>query len=378
MGYNIQAVCCTEIAAAVMAFMLLISSKKAIIDNQFGDKVFNALIAVTIFSPINELLSFLLIGVPGTWVAVASWIMDCLCFVGTGSFAMLWAVYTDIRLHNNGPKCVSKKYWFAIPYIVEMIIIASTPITGWVFRIVGENNDYVRGPLTVVTYIIPALYIIFSLGEVFYVSRKKPSFGFWPFVMVALASFAAMAIQVLVYGIAVIWLMAGIALCMIFIQLQNELRFRDPMTGMYNRGEFELMLKDVVEGKYSLVGIMIDIDQFKRINDRWGHAIGNYAIAELSEILTAESQGKWVAIHYNGDEFILLSSKSTMDEAKEVLKRINDEIERRYADVTESYELSVSMGIGTIEAGENNVESFLKEMYGNVAKVKEAKYERYE
>lgn len=372
MDYNLQAVCCTEISAAVLILMLQLCRKSAIIDDKYGDKLLNVFLWIVFYFSLIEMFSYFLIGVPGQTITLLSWVMDCLCFIGTGTAGIIWALYVDYRLYAS-EKRLKKLSWLFIPYALEMLLIVITPITGFVFNLV-ENNEYVRGPFIGVTYVVPIFYIMFSLAEVFVVSSKKPSYKFYPFVYFALLAFLGMGLQILFYGVPFVWLCIAIAVTMVFIQLQTELRFRDPMTGMFNRGQLYFMLSAALEGKKSFYGIMADIDDFKKINDTWGHNVGDRAICQTAKILNESAGNKWIAIRYAGDEFILISSEADEKDVEELIKTVNNTFIRFNGSSNEPYKLSVSIGSSFIKAGNDNIEKFIQEMDQKMYEQKNIRY----
>jgi len=90
----------------------------------------------------------------------------------------------------------------------------------------------------------------------------------------------------------------------------QELATRDPLTGLFNRRAFGERLRDEIEtarrhGR-SLAYVLIDVDDFKAINDTRGHAGGDALLCELAHALQANSRPQDVVARYAGDEFIVL------------------------------------------------------------------------
>ncbi len=105
----------------------------------------------------------------------------------------------------------------------------------------------------------------------------------------------------------------------------------DPLTEVLNRRslfeEIERKLTSVSQGKGGLSLIMVDIDDFKQVNDTWGHHVGDRAIDRLKGVLLEAAGSKHMVGRYGGDEFILLcidiSEKETVKLAQSVLDQVS-------------------------------------------------------
>lgn len=82
-----------------------------------------------------------------------------------------------------------------------------------------------------------------------------------------------------------LWL--SIALALIFMQIQShtEILYVDELSGLYNRRYLNALLEDRNINRKSLYGIMMDINDFKHINDKYGHDVGDQAIRTIGSLL---------------------------------------------------------------------------------------------
>ena len=138
------------------------------------------------------------------------------------------------------------------------------------------------------------------------------------------------------------------------LQLE-QLAFFDPLCGVFNRRYFEKHLKQEIArisryGNESCVAIL-DIDDFKMINDRYGHPAGDYLLQRTAAIISNHTRNSDILARWGGDEFILLLPNTSLDAGKMVAEKIRNNIEVSNF-VIDSYEIhtTVSFGITLIAA----------------------------
>lgn len=128
----------------------------------------------------------------------------------------------------------------------------------------------------------------------------------------------------------------------------------DPLTGCYNRREFEeQMIKNIASAKRhktNLSVFMFDIDHFKRVNDTYGHQAGDTVLHDVSEMVRNNMRTGDILARYGGEEFIAILPSTGKREAMELADRIRQKIEKSTI-ATESGAIMVtaSFGISSLE-----------------------------
>lgn len=111
-----------------------------------------------------------------------------------------------------------------------------------------------------------------------------------------------------------------------------ERSLRDELTGAFNRRAFQRLFRREVERSESLdrpVSLLyFDIDRFKRINDVYGHLQGDAVIAEIARQTQALLRPQDLLFRWGGEEFLILLSHTTADEAREVGEQLRAHVER--------------------------------------------------
>lgn len=130
---------------------------------------------------------------------------------------------------------------------------------------------------------------------------------------------------------------------------------RDGLTGVYNKTAFEYMVGDVLrQGSHGYL-YMIDIDNFKEVNDQFGHLAGDKMLIKLGELLRDIFRESDLIGRVGGDEFMVYSEEAKADlKAKQLLKAVSDFVPE------EGHQISVSIGIAPSsgEEGEEYLELF--------------------
>jgi diguanylate cyclase (GGDEF)-like protein len=105
-----------------------------------------------------------------------------------------------------------------------------------------------------------------------------------------------------------------------------ELAFLDPLTGLYNRRYIEDHLRTEMERAQRrgdpLVVLLMDLDNFKQINDRFGHLAGDLVLQEFARRLNKAIRGSDVAVRLGGDEFLAVLPECPPDKVAIVLSRL--------------------------------------------------------
>ena len=103
--------------------------------------------------------------------------------------------------------------------------------------------------------------------------------------------------------------------------LLREQSVRDHLTGLFNRRYMEETLERellrAARRQLALGMIMLDVDDFKRFNDTWGHPAGDEILRELGGLLLRQIRGEDIACRYGGDEFILILPDAAQEVTRE-------------------------------------------------------------
>jgi diguanylate cyclase (GGDEF)-like protein len=154
----------------------------------------------------------------------------------------------------------------------------------------------------------------------------------------------------------------------------RRLAMYDPLTGLYNRRFAEQRLRAEITRSerrgLSMIVVLLDLNDFKKINDGYGHLVGDHVLKEFAKCLGHATRGSDLAVRWAGDEFMLLLLDCELEQLSVVLKRLVGfavEVQGK------TLEVSFAMGWKAFEPGdtlEGLIEKADRDLYSHKAAAK--------
>ncbi|WP_252731857.1 sensor domain-containing diguanylate cyclase [Paraglaciecola arctica] len=156
-----------------------------------------------------------------------------------------------------------------------------------------------------------------------------------------------------------------------YLKIQNdqikELSETDHLTGLFNRqtfdSYFELQFSEAITQSKNLALVMLDIDNFKKINDTYGHQVGDECLKAVAQYLKQANLRKddFIA-RYGGEEIVIILNNTDIKSAQEICQRICDGMSRiTLKPELNSVVLTASFGLAEVKFnGANNIDQLLK------------------
>lgn len=358
---NIPEILVANGTGAFLVLFLLLYRIRIVQTNQFDEKAYNFMLIVTFIATINETLSFIIDARPGFIFHILQFISNTISSASSGIIGYCWCLFVEYHIHRNFERIKKKSRILAIPLIIATILIFINLLgTGIIFDI-SKENVYTRGPMNFILYIFVFVYYIESIYTVHKAKYDSILVEFFPIYYFIIPCMIGTMIQGFFFGVSTIWLCVAIAFILVYIEIQISISFIDDLSGLYNRKYMNHYLNKLQNNKTKHVyGFMMDINDFKAINDTYGHLKGDYALIQFGIILQHSIDKDSVAIRMGGDEFVIFAKLKSDEEALALKKQIKYNVRQFNIKSKEPFHLSFSIGIAKFNG--KNTDAFLSAM----------------
>lgn len=361
-GPNMAEIVIVNSIGIFLMIRLLIVRSNDLQDHYPWEKLFSAMIWMTIIGCTGEVLSFLIDGRQFPFCRILNYILNSACFLCTSTVGYLWCLFMEYRVFNSPVRVRRASRLLAIPLVFDYILCVISLKTGIIFSI-SADNVYHRGGLVAISYLLLFFYFIYSLCLTD-ISKEN---GLYLKTMSSLTFVVPCMIGTLVqglfYGITLGWTSVAVAFVHVYQQTQFLNFYTDSLSMLYNRRYLDRVTRQFTHAALpNLYGIMIDVNDFKHINDVYGHAAGDRAIQHIAGILSQSISSSTLAIRYAGDEFILLLRTDDPDVVTGLIRRVEKEAEEWNESHVEPYTLSFAMGCSHFDPTSMTADELLTEM----------------
>ena len=298
------------------------------------------------------------------WAAILSGVLpsndalvctvNFLDYLFMASITFSWLRYAMAVEQVKNRDAAKKVLTLLIPFIASTIALVVIFSIAPELLLTGENQTTLLFRAFLVT--VPIIYIIASL---FYSlrrvkdetnpdeKRKHVYIGCFPLIVIV----GGLSQMFLLPEGALFCFCCTIFMLIFYIQAMEKQISVDPLTGLNNRGQLSRYVSQGTHKDGTTYVLMIDINDFKRINDNLGHAEGDRAIVivaeALKQIVDARTYPTFLG-RYGGDEFILIAQNASAPEIDRMIGEIRSRIEEDCFRQQVAYVVSVGIGFDVI------------------------------
>ncbi len=328
-----------------------------------GENLFDRMVVLTIAVLILEILSFLIDGIPGRLIHVLQYLVNAFLVFAVIAMGYIWCLFVEFKVHHSLKRVRRKAYALAIPVVIDLSMVILDCFGAGLLFSITHDNVYARGRFSWLSYFFVCFYFLYSIVAVHIAKHKGNQIHFFPVYTFVLPCVAGTLVQGMHYGIATGWFAVAIACLLVEMQLQREESFVDELSGLYNRKYLDFFYRQMQMKKYTYVyGIMMDLNLFKKINDTYGHTVGDDAIRTVSRLLSHWVETPDMVLRFAGDEFIILCVNKTQNEVTALMDNIRKNLMEYNALKKKPYELSFSMGYTKYSDECRSLDDFLRDM----------------
>ena len=324
-------------------------------------KMFIVIIVTLMLNTFLAILACIPNGIDAPWaISMNKWVNSIL-HVFTYLPVAAWLVYIDHKIFNNFDNIRKRSMIYLIPFYVSIILVAVNSAVGFMFTI-ESGNIYTRQFGVVIAAVIMYMMLIALL----YVSRRLKArinikhlrvvFLFMLFPIIA------SSVQVFFIGVNFLWPAFAFATFMAFLLLEKDAMLKDSLTKLNTRVALETRVKLKLRRHEPFSLIMIDLDDFKLINDTFGHRIGDDALMVVASILEDSVKRTDMVCRYGGDEFLILVESPRATAATYIKDRIESRLSAFNKKKVKPYNLAMSFGLKFYNKSNVHIKQLLSEV----------------
>lgn len=269
-----------------------------------------------------------------------------LIFLLSPVLASCWLLYAHFQVFYDEKKTLRLLWPLAAVFGANAVLTVLTQFFGWYYTI-DAGNIYHRGPFFWVPASITVAMLLLTYAFLA-VNRKKIERRYYrTLVFFAAPPLVSIALQILFYGMSLMLNSVALSILIVYFNIQNGSMYIDYLTGVNNRKKLELYLREKINAsseKSTFSAILIDLNNFKVINDTYGHAVGDEALETAAKLLKGCLRHNDFIARFGGDEFYVILDISKQSELESAVSRINAFVDKHNEHSDKPYSLSFSMG----------------------------------
>lgn len=339
---NMQSVYVTDLVGIALLVIIMITRGWSLPGRKTESRLMMALLAISMFNCVADIYVFQCDGMPGRGYHTILMIGDTYLymynlFVGIG---IIYLILMHIDRKTKGLHMIL--FW--VLSVIEMVLLIVNLFEPIVFEI-DSSNTYHRGDYYILFVILGFVLVFYGYTYYMIAKLRNPSLRYFPVMEFLAPVLIGNIVQMKIYGISLLPISFALAFAAITIALQNECIYIDKLTGVYNRYELDKILKRRhYRRNEKLIAMMLDLNDFKSINDTYSHEEGDQALITFAKALMEVIGSEGLVIRFAGDEFIILIpvfKPVTIDDYKDRIHRKLDE----YNELSgKPYKLSAAIG----------------------------------
>jgi len=342
---------------------------------------FSRLIYATIVMLVTDTACWLLDGAAFPNAYIFKTAAESIYYVYNILIPFLWVMYVEIAVSKELKATYRKLKLLSIPMVLLLLFIVANLYTGSIF-IIDESNVYSRNDGFYAFAVVSYAYLVYACVRAICAARraswKEDAKRYYALAFFLVLPGIAGIVQTFVYGLSLIWVFVAIATVVMYIDSLNRQISADPLTGINNRRELsKYILRETKDPSYQgiLALIMMDVDNFKQVNDEHGHYYGDDILIRVSEILKQSCKDTPAFLaRYGGDEFCIVYPAKTVDEVEDVIAGILRNIVRWNTMSSDSIKIGLSIGYSVWQGdADDSVDAFYRRADEKMYEVKGAK-----
>ena len=323
----------------------------------FSSKIFKYMIIINIILSIFEVISLLIDGMDNTVLWFINYTLNFTIFLLTPLIGSLWAMYIDHKIFQGYNR---RKFYYV--YLTPFFIVVTLLLVNLRYPVlfsISANNVYSREPLIMFDFLMLFTLLILMTYIVLKNRKKvKKSVVSGSLIFLILPAIGGI-IQMSFYGVATLYSAFSLGIISSYIILETIGSSIDNLTGLFTRDKASEYINELINTKNEFGVLLIDLDDFKKINDEYGHNEGDKYLKLFGEVLTRVFEKDDIISRFGGDEFIIVKNNFVKKDKPGLIKAINDDIKDNLNSNMLSIPINFSVGCSVYNSTLNKSEEEL-------------------
>ena len=298
-----------------------------------------------------DTLGWVFNGLPGQHNLILNQYSNLALYIFEPLAPAFWILYTNYQVYKDPAKVKSLSYKLLALCLINAVFSIVSLQTGWFFS-VDNLNIYHRGPYFLVHVAFCYLLVIYAFIFVLCNRALLEKRYFFSLLLFFVPMSIGTTLQMTHYGVSYNWSGMMLSLLIVYFNIQNRGLNTDYLTGICNRRELDGYIKAKIRKRSdgpAFSAILIDLNDFKKINDRFGHDIGDEALKDAVQIISGSLRQDDFVARYGGDEFMVIMDIDNRETLAQTVQRIKDNVERFNEDNAKPYLIDLAMGYAVYE-----------------------------
>lgn len=331
--------------------------------NNSSDKYYEKTLLATISFSLFALISGIFNGTSYNFSQIILIISHSLYLFSESLIGYFYTNYILKRINLQEKR--EYKFILYIPLILSVFFLIIN-LTKKILFTISIDNLYSPSKYIYLYNLINAVYVLIIITNLisYYFYNKNSKNEIKSLILFTLLPVVSAGIQNYNYGIILGQVGFTLSELLIYFNNQKKEANYDELTGVYNRRAFNKRANKIYYSNKSMFLMLMDADDFKIINDKYGHLEGDKALIQIAHILNRainNTHKNYSLARYGGDEFVIVGNIQNKDEVARLITKIEEEEKKYNKETNNKYNIKLSIGYALQNDNHTSVEDLIKE-----------------
>lgn len=331
--------------------------------NNYSDKYYEKTLLATISFSLFALISGIFNGTSYNFSQIILIISHSLYFFSESLIGYFYTNYILKRINLQEKR--EYKLILYIPLILSIFFLIIN-LTKKILFTISIDNLYSPGKYIYLYNLINVVYVLIIITNLisYYFYNKNSKNEIKSLILFTLLPIVSASIQNYNYGIILGQVGFTLSELLIYFNNQKKEANYDELTGVYNRRAFNKRANKIYYSNKSMFLMLMDADDFKIINDKYGHLEGDKALIQIAYILNRainNTHKNYSLARYGGDEFVIVGNIQNKDEVAQLINQIEEEEKKYNKETNNKYNIKLSIGYALQNDNHTLLEDLIKE-----------------